>query len=137
MLRDSLVLAWKLGQQFCGEAMTVCPLGLGELGVDCALDDRMDERQGPPALDDLRRHEQLGCVGARVLVELGQARGGEEVALLENRKRPGEPVCVVRQASEPEADRPRDRTGADPDDVRGAFGGRSDPLGRETLQKLA
>ena len=44
---------------------------------------------------------------------------------------------MVRQASEPEADRPRDRTGADTVDVRGAFGGRSDPLGRETLKKLA
>ena len=91
VLGDALVRARLLGEQLGGTAVALCALGAGELRVDTAADDRMDERQRPAGLEDPRGRQQLGCVGCLGLIELRESRRLEKVALLEDRQRPSEP----------------------------------------------
>ena len=69
----------------------------------------MDERQRPAGLEDPRGRQQIGRLGCLVLFETRESRCLEKVALLEYRQRSCEPPGMLRQPSQPEADRTTDR----------------------------
>jgi len=110
VLGDALGRPRLLGEQLGGTAVALCALGAGELRIDTAADDRMDERQRPAGLEDPDGRQQLGCLGSLELFEARESRRLEKVALLEDRQRPSEPPGRVRQPTEPEANRATDRS---------------------------
>ena len=116
-----------LRQQASGTAVGFCTLGVGELGIDTASNDRMDERQRAAGLDDPGRRQQVGRVGRLGLVETRKSRRLEKVALFEHRQRPGEPPGMLRQPAEPKVDRAADRSGTDSLDVARRLRSRRDP----------
>ena len=97
----------------------------------------MDERQRPAGLEDPRGRQQFGCLGGLGLVEARESRRLEKVALLEHRQRPSEPPRVLRQPTEPEANRAADRSCADSLDVVRGLRGRSDPSFAQRLHEHA
>src|SRR5207237_1255695 len=117
MLGDPLGRARLLGEQSGGTPVGSGALHARELRVDTAADDRVDERQWQARVEYPRARQQLGCFGRLRLLEPRESGGVEEVALLENRQRPGQPPCMIRQPAESEVDRPTDRPTADSLDV--------------------
>jgi hypothetical protein len=74
VLGNSLVGVTLLRQQLSSAAVAASAFGGGELRIDSAADDRMDERQRPPGLHDPRSRQQLGRLGCLGLVEAGESR---------------------------------------------------------------
>ena len=96
VLGDPLVRAGVLGEQPGGTAVDFRTLCAGEIGVDPAADDRMDERQRPAGLQDPGGRQQFGCLCCLDLVKARESRRLEEVALLEHRQRPSQPPRMFR-----------------------------------------
>ena len=137
VLGDALVRARLLGEQPGGTAVASRALCAGELRVDPAADDRVDERQRPAGLEDPRGRQQVGGVGCLGLVEARESRRLEKVALLEDRQRPSEPPGMLRQPTEPEANRATDRSCTDSLDVARGLRGRSDASFAQRLHEHA
>ena len=97
----------------------------------------MDERQRPAGLEDPRGRQQLGCLGCLGLFEARESRRLEKVALLEDRQRPSEPPRMLRQPTEPEANRATDRSCPDSLDVARGLRGRSDTSFAQRLHEHA
>ena len=125
--RDPLVRTRLLGEQVRGAPVGLRALRAGELRVDTAADDRMDERQWQARLEDPRSRQQLGCLSCLRLFELRESSSVREVTPLENRQSPCEPPGMVGQSTESEVDRPTDRPCADSFGVASSLRGRSDP----------
>ena len=74
VLGNPLVSVRLLGEQLSGTAVATSALGGGELRIDSAADDRMDERQRPAGLQDPRGRQQLGCLSCLDLFEASESR---------------------------------------------------------------
>jgi hypothetical protein len=113
-------------QQPRSSTVTSCALCSRKPGVDAASDDRMDEHQGQPRLEDPRCGQQLGCFGGLRVIQIRKSRRLEKVALLYDRQRPREPARLLGQTAELQLDRSSDRTRADLLDVAGSVRSGSD-----------
>ena len=134
---DALVRARLLGEQSGGTAVALCALCSGELRIDPAADDRMDERQRPARLEDPRSRQQVGCFGRLGLIEACESRRLEKIALLEDRQRPSEPPRMLRQPTEPEANRAADRSCPNPLHLARGLRGWSDTSFAERVHEHA
>ena len=94
-------------------------------------------RSGAARFEDPRRHEQLGRVGSLGLVEIREARGDEQVALLENRESARKPPRMIGQSPEPETNRTADRSRADPLHLSRGLRGRRYVSFAQRLHELA
>jgi hypothetical protein len=97
----------------------------------------MHERQRPAGLEDACGHQQLGCLGCLGPFEACESRRLEKVARLEHRQRPREPPRMLRQPTEPEANRATDRSRPDPLDMTSGFRVRSDASFAERFHEHA
>ena len=97
----------------------------------------MYERQRPAGLEDPRGRQHFGCSGRLGLFEACESRRLENVALLEDRQRPREPVRMLGQPTEPEANRATDRSCPNPLDVTRGLCGRSDTSFAQRIHKHA
>ena len=73
VLGNPLVSVRLLSEQLSGTAVATSALGGGELRIDSAADDRMDERQRPAGLR-IRGRQQLGCLSCLDLFEASESR---------------------------------------------------------------
>ena len=126
VLGDALARARLLGQQSRRAAVTSCALDAGEVCVDPAAHDRMDERQRPPRLDDPGRGQQLGRRGRLCLVQIGEPRRLQKLALLEDGQGLGEPAGMLGQAAELETNGAADRSRSDALDIASGVRRRGD-----------
>ena len=126
VLGDALARARLLGEQPRRTAVPSCAFDAGEVRVDPAADDRMDERQRPARLDDRRRGQQLGCLRRLGLVQIGEPRRLQQLALLEDRQRPRELSRLLGQPAELETNRAADRSRSDALDIASGVRRRGD-----------
>jgi hypothetical protein len=109
----------------------------GEPFVDAAADDRVNELQGKARFEDPGLNQSICGVRRLRRLELRQARGVDQIALLEYGQRPRQANRGIRQTAEPELDRAPDGARADPLDLASSPCRRSDPALAQCLQQLA
>src|SRR5439155_8048191 len=120
-----------------GTAVASCAFDAGEVCVESCADDRVCERQRPTPLEDPRDRQQLCRLAGLGLVQACELRRLEQVALLENCERPGEPSRVFGQPTEPKANRATHASGTDSLDLARALRRRTNPFFAYRLQERA
>src|SRR6266496_629763 len=92
MLGDTFVRVRLFGEQLCGAAVPLRALDAGEVCVETAADDWVNERQRSARLEDPGGGQQLCRLAGPDRLETCELRSLEEVALFEDRQCRGEPA---------------------------------------------
>ena len=89
------------GEQGRGPPVVQGPRGGGQLGIDGAADQRMNEVQRPAGAEDRDRHEGVGGPGRLGVVEVGEPGGVTKPCVLAQQgDRAGQRFGRLRQADE-------------------------------------